>query len=41
MGSWNDIGFEGQAQETYKAITERLYDAMLRGFEAAANSELT
>jgi len=40
MGSWNDLTFEGKAEEDYEAISAELYGAVLGAFVAAANSDL-
>jgi hypothetical protein len=38
MGSWNDLGFEGTDQQTYEALSERLFDLLNRVICAATNS---
>ncbi len=38
MGSWNDQGFEGQTQERYEQVSEKLYKLLNRVIVEAANS---
>jgi hypothetical protein len=38
MGSWNDMGFEGQTQTQYEKVSEKLYQLLNRAIVAAANS---
>jgi hypothetical protein len=38
MGSWNDMGFEGQTQSQYEKVSEKLYQLLNRAIIAAANS---
>jgi hypothetical protein len=38
MGSWNDMGFEGQIQVRYEKVSEKLYQTLNRAIIAAANS---
>jgi hypothetical protein len=38
MGSWNDQGFEGQAQSVYEEVSEKLYRLFNRVIVAATNS---
>ncbi len=40
MGSWNDLNFEGQAQERYEQLSEKLYKLLNRAIGAAANSAI-
>jgi hypothetical protein len=37
MGSWNDLGFEGDEQQRYERVSERLYQAVLAAIVAATN----
>jgi hypothetical protein len=38
MGSWNDQGFDGQAQTRYQELSEKLYQLLNRVIVAATNS---
>lgn len=38
MGSWNDIGFEGDTQKEYDAVSDRLFSVMIDAITTAANS---
>lgn len=38
MGSWNDIGFDGDAQKEYDTVSDKLFDLMVQSIVAAANS---
>jgi len=38
MGSWNDLGFDGTAQQTYEAVSDRLFNVLNRAICAATNS---
>jgi hypothetical protein len=38
MGSWNDMGFDGDAQATYERVSEALFRALNDALCAAANS---
>jgi hypothetical protein len=38
MGSWNDIGFEGEDQEVYNRLSEALFKVLNEAIRAAANS---
>jgi hypothetical protein len=38
MGSWNDIGFQGQDGEEYLQVSDQLYDLLNRAICAAVNS---
>ena len=38
MGSWNDLGFSGDAQATYERVSEALFAAVNAALCAAANS---
>jgi hypothetical protein len=40
MGSWNDLGFDGQDQETYERLSEELYIVINRAIVAATNSSV-
>ena len=40
MGSWNDLGFDGQDQETYERLSEALYTMANQAIVAAANSSV-
>lgn len=37
MGSWNDMGFEGDEQQRYELYSDALYAALLQGVFATAN----
>jgi hypothetical protein len=37
MGSWNDLGFDGDAQAKYEEVSARLYAALNDAICAAAN----
>jgi hypothetical protein len=41
MGSWNDMGFEGEDQKTYDRVSERLFQAVTTAIEQAATSSMT
>ncbi len=38
MGSWNDLGFDGEEARTYERVSERLFRTVNRGIAAAASS---
>ena len=38
MGSWNDLGFQGEIQAQYEEVSEKLYRLLNRVIVAAANS---
>lgn len=38
MGSWNDLGFDGEDQATYESLSEALYSAVNRAIVAATNA---
>lgn len=38
MGSWNDLGFDGDEQETYEHLSEGLYELLNESIVSAANS---
>ena len=38
MGSWNDLGFEGDDQKLYERLSDRLFRAVNEAIEAAATS---
>lgn len=38
MGSWNDLGFQGEEQQRYDAVSERLYRAVTTAIQTAANT---
>lgn len=38
MGSWNDISFDGEAQDTYEEVSERLFNTLNEAIAAAATS---
>lgn len=38
MGSWNDMGFEGETQKEYDAVSDRLFDLAVDAIVTAANS---
>ena len=38
MGSWNDMGFDGENQKTYDRVSERLFQAVNVAIEQAATS---
>ena len=38
MGSWNDMGFEGEDQETYERLSEELYKLLNATLVVAANA---
>lgn len=38
MGSWNDLGFEGEDQATYESLSEELYGTVNRAIVAATNA---
>lgn len=37
MGSWNDMGFDGEDQKEYERVTEQLFQAVNETISAAAN----
>ena len=39
MGSWNDLGFEGDANKTYERLSKGLYAAIIHGIVSAVNSK--
>lgn len=41
MGSWNDLGFDGAAQEEYERFSEALFNVLSEAIEAAATSTAT
>lgn len=38
MGSWNDLGFDGNLQTEYDSVSEQLFDALTQAIAAAANA---
>ena len=40
MGSWNDLGFDGDEQKTYDRVSERLFQAVNLAIEQAATSSM-
>lgn len=38
MGSWNDLGFDGETQAIYEALSEALYSTVNRAIVAATNA---
>ncbi len=40
MGSWNDMGFQGEVQTEYERISEALFQAVNAAIAAAANASL-
>ena len=38
MGSWNDLGFEGHAQDEYTALSDELFSLLNQAICEAANS---
>lgn len=38
MGSWNDLGFEGEEQRTYERLSTQLLDAVNQAIAGAASS---
>lgn len=40
MGSWNDVWFEGPDQSDYERVSDRLFNAIMKGVMAATNSSL-
>ena len=38
MGSWNDLGFQGEDQKTYERVSDRLFDALNAAIVQAATS---
>jgi len=38
MGSWNDMGFQGEDQKAYERVSDRLFAAVNSAIEAAASS---
>lgn len=38
MGSWNDVWFDGDDQEVYRAVSERLFSAIIDGLVYATNA---
>jgi hypothetical protein len=37
MGSWNDMGFDGEDQSEYERVSDQLYKALIRAIVTAAN----
>lgn len=37
MGSWNDMGFDGQEQREYESVSEELFNAVNRALCVAVN----
>lgn len=40
MGSWNDMGFEGEDQKIYERVSERLFQTVNQAIEQAASSTM-
>jgi hypothetical protein len=40
MGSWNDMGFDGEEQSRYDRVSEKLYSLLNEGICASANSSV-
>ncbi len=40
MGSWNDMGFDGEDQKDYVRLSEALFQALNAAIVAAANASL-
>ncbi len=40
MGSWNDMGFQGEEQKTYERISDELFDLLNKAIEVAATSSM-
>jgi hypothetical protein len=40
MGSWNDVGFEGQSQADYERLSEELYGLLNASIVAATNASM-
>ncbi|HUA99118.1 MAG TPA: hypothetical protein VMA34_12380 [Terracidiphilus sp.] len=40
MGSWNDMGFQGETQKEYERVSDTLFDLLNEAVEAAVNSSL-
>ena len=40
MGSWNDLSFDGEAQDEYERVSDLLFKAVTSAIVAAANSSL-
>ena len=38
MGSWNDMGFDGDDQKIYEEVSERLFQSATGAIVAATNS---
>ena len=38
MGSWNDMGFDGDAQKTYERVSDRLFNAVTESIVAGTNT---
>ena len=38
MGSWNDLGFQGQDQQTYDKLSEELYQLLNAAIVQATNT---
>jgi hypothetical protein len=38
MGSWNDMGFEGEAREEYEILSDQLFNVLTEAIAAAASS---
>ncbi len=41
MGSWNDMGFNGETQIEYERVSDRLFDLLNEAIEAAATSSMS
>jgi len=40
MGSWNDMGFEGETQKQYERVSDKLFELLNEAIEAAATSTM-
>jgi hypothetical protein len=40
MGSWNDMGFDGEEQKTYDLVSEHLFHAVNNAIAQAATSTM-
>ena len=40
MGSWNDMGFDGDTQTEYTELSDKLYSKLIKAIEAAATSSM-
>jgi hypothetical protein len=40
MGSWNDMGFDGDIQMEYNELSDKLYSKLVKAIEAAATSSM-